>query len=109
MKKTQNYIDPYKIISTCAWCGRKILEGSEIFSIGAKVTSGIDLRDQGGRVIQLFLAKSGKVVNAIAPADNSQAKKAGNDLVFAICSQQCGGELKQTLQEELNIISVQIH
>ena len=109
MKKTQNYIDPYKIISTCAWCGSKIPKGSEIFSIGAKVTSDIDLHNQGGRVIQVLLMQSRKTVNAIAPADNSQAKKAGNDLIFAICSQQCGGELKQTLQEELNIISVQIH
>ena len=75
MKKTQNHIDPYKIISTCAWCDRKIPKGSEIFSIGAKVTSGFDLRDQGGRVIQIFLAKSGKVVNAIAPTDSSRAKK----------------------------------
>jgi hypothetical protein len=110
MNKTKNYyIDPYKIISTCAWCGRKIPKGSEIFSIGAKVRSGIDLHDQGGRVIQILLAKSGKTVNAIAPTDNSQAKKAGNDLLFAICSQACGGALKQVLQEELNIMADQIH
>jgi predicted nucleic acid-binding Zn ribbon protein len=109
MNKDQNHIDPHKIISTCAWCGKKIPKGSEIFSVGTKVRSGIDLHDQGGRVIQVFLAKCGKTVNAIAPTDNSQAKKAGNDLVFAICSQQCGSALKQTLQEELNTISDQTH
>ena len=109
MNKTQNYIDPYKIISTCAWCGRKIPKNSETFSLGAKATSGIDFHDQGGRVIQILLAKSEKTVNAIVPTDNSQAKNAGNDLLFAICSQQCGGALKRALQEELNIISDQVH
>jgi len=84
MKKTHNHIDPYKVISTCAWCDKKIPKGSEIYSIGAKVTSGIDLRDQGGRVIQIFLAKSKKIVNAIVPTDSSQAKKAGNDLLFVV-------------------------
>jgi hypothetical protein len=109
MNKTQTFIDPYKVISTCAWYGRKIPKGSEIFSLGAKIRSGIDLHDQGGHGIQILLAKSEKTVNAVVPADNSQAKKAGNDLIFTICSQQCGGALKQALQEELNIISDQIH
>lgn len=109
MNKTQNYIDPYKIISDMCLVRQEDLKDSEIFSLGAKATSGIDLHDQGGRVIQILLAKSEKTVNAIVPTDNSQAKNAGNDLLFAICSQQCGGALKRALQEELNIISDQVH
>jgi len=109
MNKTKKHIDPHKIISICAWCGRKISKDSEIFSLGVKVRSGIDLQYQGGHVVRIFLAKNEKIVNAVAPTDNSQAKEAGNDLVFAICSQQCVGALKQALQEELNIISDQVH
>jgi hypothetical protein len=45
----------------------------------------------------------------LVPTDNSQAKKEGNDLLFAICSQHCRGTLKQALQEELNIISDQTY
>lgn len=103
MFKVQGYIDPNKIVTVCAWCGRKIPKGSEIFSLGAKVKSGIDLHNQAGRAIRLLLAKSEKTINAIAPADNSQAKKEGNDLLFAICSLKCGDVLRRTLQEELDV------
>jgi hypothetical protein len=46
----------------------------EIFSLGTKVRSNIDLHDQGGHAIQILLAKSEKTVNAKAPTDISQAK-----------------------------------
>ncbi|MCJ7433702.1 MAG: hypothetical protein MUO77_09475 [Anaerolineales bacterium] len=108
MSKTQANIDPQKIISICAWCGRKIPKNSEIFSLGAKGKPGFDVHSRAGQVVQILLVKSEKMVNAIAPTDDSQAKKVGNDLLFAICSLQCGDALKQALQEELNIISGRI-
>ena len=100
-RKKTGAIDPHEIATICAWCGRKIAEDSEIFSLGAKVKSGIDTQKQGGRVVSMFLAKSGKTVNAIVPTDTSQARKDGNDVLFALCSTSCGDALKQTLQEEL--------
>ena len=75
MSKIQGYVDPHKIISICSWCGRKIPRGSEIFSVGAKVKPNIDLHDPPSHAIQLLLEKRGKIVNAIVPTDNSQAKK----------------------------------
>lgn len=104
MIKIQAGIDPYGIVSTCAWCNKKISEGSEIFSLGAKVKAGIDLQGVSGRAIKLLLLESGKTINAIVPIDDSMAKKDGNDLLFAICSPKCGDALKLALQKELDFI-----
>jgi hypothetical protein len=103
MRKTKGYIDPNRIVSMCAWCGKKIPKGSEIFSLGAKARPGIDLHTQTGRAIRLLLAKSQKTVNAIVPTDTSQAKKDGNDFVFALCGPQCAEALRQALQAELDV------
>lgn len=104
MGKIQSYFDPHKLITICARCGRKISKGSDVFSLGVKVKSKINIHDHAGRAIQILLEKSGKTVNAIVPTAGSQAKNEGNDLLFAICSPQCGDALKQALQEELDVV-----
>ncbi len=103
MRQKKGYIDPNKVISICTWCGKNIPKGSEIFSLGAKVKANIDLRKQSGQVMQILLARSEKTVCAIVPTNDSQAKKEGNDVLFAICSRDCGHALKKALQEELDI------
>ena len=103
MPTSKGRLDPVKVISTCTWCRKRIPKGSEVFSLGAKVKSGLDLQGQEGHAMQLLLAKSGKTVTAIVPTHDSQAKKEGHDLLFAICSRQCGMALKKVLQEELDL------
>jgi len=103
MLKTQGYLDPHKVITMCTWCGKKIPEDSGIFALGAKVKSNIDLRNKAGHAIQLHLLKCGKTVKAIVPTNDSQAKKEGKDLLFIICSQHCGNQLKRALQDEVDL------
>ena len=92
------------VASTCAWCSKRIPEGAEVFSLGAKTKAGVDLAGHEGGVIQLTLTQPRKTVVAIVPTQDSQAKKEGNDLLFAICSQSCGRALKTALQQQLDII-----
>ncbi|MFZ1040570.1 MAG: hypothetical protein WAN58_04560 [Anaerolineales bacterium] len=103
IKIQADMIDPYETASTCAWCNKKISEGSEIFSLGVKVKAGVDLQGMSGRAIRLLLPESGKIITAIVPAHDSMAKKDGNDLLFAVCSQECGKALKLALQEDLDV------
>jgi hypothetical protein len=89
-------------ISVCAWCGRYIPEGSEIFSLGARVRPGVDL-GVGGNVLELTLDATRKAL-AIIPTEESDAKQAGWDILFAICSEECAWSLKETLQGQIDFI-----
>lgn len=50
------------------------------------------------------MAKSGKTVNAIVTTDTSQAKKDGNDMVFALYSKACAEALRLDLSKELDMV-----
>lgn len=86
----------------CAWCGKHIPKDSEIFSIGAKARPGVDLEKEGN-VLELTLDATRKAL-AIIPTQESQAKKEGWDLLFAICSEECAKTLKETVQRHIDII-----
>ena len=104
MSKKNRLVNPATITSICAWCGKRISKDSEIFSLGAKVKAGVNLTKQEGGVIHLPLTQPRRTVLAIVPTPDSSAKKEGNDLLFAICSQECGQALKQALQQQIEMI-----
>jgi hypothetical protein len=89
-------------VSVCAWCGKRIPEGSEVFSLGAKTRPGVDLESKGN-VIELALDEKKKAM-AIIPTPESEAKKAGWDVLFALCSEECAWSLKDALQRLIDFI-----
>jgi len=89
-------------VSVCAWCGKPIPEDSEVFSLGAKARPGVDL-ERAGNVLELALDAKRKAL-AIIPTQDSQAKKAGWDLLFTLCSEECARALRETVQRQIDII-----
>ncbi len=100
----QKRLNATAITSICAWCGKRIPKDAEVFSLGAKARAGVDLASYEGKAFQLTLTQPPKTLVAIVPTHDSQAKKEGNDLLFAICSQRCGQALKQALQRQIDMI-----
>ena len=88
------------IFHTCAWCNKRIAQDTEVFSLGAKARKGISLRRYRGSIIRLQLRHEDKVLAAIIPTPDSPAKKAGNDLLFVLCSEHCAKELRRALVKE---------
>ena len=93
------------LTSTCTWCGKRVSEDVEVFGLGARARAGVDLRGVEGTIIPLSLGSLSKTVHAIVPTGDSEAKKAGNDLMFLACSRRCAESLKEALQSELNLFS----
>ena len=46
---------------------------------------------------------SSKTVWSFVPPPGSDARKAGNDFMFALCSEDCGDQLKEALEKEKEI------
>lgn len=101
-KKRQISVDD--VVNTCAWCGKRLSPDSECFGLGAKVKANVDVKQHEGSILPIFLSKTNRSVMAIVPTRISQAKKDGNDLLFALCSHACGRILKEKLQQELDMI-----
>jgi hypothetical protein len=96
-------VDPDDAIHTCAWCSKIIPDNSEIFSLGVKARPEAHIERYAGRAIIISIVTVGKKVPAIIPTNDSDAKKAGNDLLFAACSENCALAMKKVLQEEKKI------
>ncbi len=91
----------------CFWCEKSVSQ-KPVYALGGSFRPGVEhppSRDDGYLV---KLAMSGnmdaaevKWLWAIVAGSESEAKKEGFDLLFMLCSEVCGEELKKTLQSEI--------
>jgi hypothetical protein len=90
-------------IYKCACCGSKIRSGAEVYGLGVKLKA--ELEYQGGveRRTAVHLPVKDKTLECMATADGSQAKMEGWDLIFILCSEKCGEEIKGLLEEEKDL------
>ena len=86
----------------CAWCREIMDENKNSFCIGAIVTaeSKDSVRQLQSSGAQVFLTATEKYVVAMVPTNVSDARKAGVDLLFGLCSQGCHKNLKRGLLKE---------
>ena len=103
-KYFSQYFGAHETTLICCWCGKDIPEGCEAFSLGIRVSKGIDLTPEEGKEVVLYLALFDKKVHAIVPLNDSNAKREGNDILFFLCSQECGKSLKNALQKEKELM-----
>ncbi len=84
----------------CAWCGGQIEREVGIFAVGAKARKGMKLKEYEGSILEMGLVHSEKTVPAIIPTQDSEAKRSGSDIIFLVCSRECGDLLKKALRKE---------
>ncbi len=92
-----------RLLRTCAWCTREILEDEDIFGFGAKASQSVDLNDKEGQFVSLNLPLHDKTVFALVPTGSSAADIEGFDLVFITCSEDCAQSLKDALDLEQDV------
>lgn len=90
-----------RLQSECGWCGKSIGEDEPVFGIGAKAFPDVDLSLVQGKVIEITLGTAAKRVLAGVAAFDSDAKLAGDDLMFMVCSEACGRQLQAAVASEL--------
>lgn len=89
----------------CGWCGDEIADDTELFGIGAKARPDIDITEMEGEVIDIFLARRDRNVQALVVTKDSPAKKQGKDLLFVACGESCAEALRQGVGAELELAS----
>ncbi len=101
-KKRKPRVSWEDAIRICAWCGKHIPENTELFSVNAKARPGVDLEHEGN-VLALALDAT-RTALAIIPTPESEAKKAGWDVLFVVCSEECGRSLRETVQSNIDLL-----
>lgn len=88
----------------CAWCMKKLKDDKEVYAINVKFVEGKEIPDSDGRLIHIHLESRNTNVPMIVPGENSEAKIAGVDGIFPICSQKCGEKMRESLAKEIATI-----
>lgn len=83
----------------CAWCKSTVPEDGSVFTVTARAREGVELSDlaQDGPFLVMSLYRTGPKVHGLVTTDHSEAKQLGADLVFMVCSEECGLALRQAL------------
>ncbi|MBN2027635.1 MAG: hypothetical protein JW854_12835 [Actinobacteria bacterium] len=84
----------------CALCEKKMRSGAEVYGLGVKLKQGFEYPGAVGRTMAVHLPVQGREVECMVTADGSQARLEGWDLIFMVCSEKCGAELKSLLEKE---------
>lgn len=82
----------------CALCEKKLRAGANIFGLGVKLKSWLEYPGGIGRATLVQLPVQGRMIECLATADGSRAKLEGWDLVFMLCSEECGAGLREILE-----------
>jgi hypothetical protein len=100
MPRRTRRISQEEATSQCAWCHQELAPDAEVYSVAAQAKPWVDLPRAG--VLELSLDATHQRVLAIIPAPGSPARLAGNDLLFATCSQACAEALKAAIDKQFD-------
>lgn len=89
----------------CAWCMKKIKGDKPCYGLSVRFAKGVDFNEKDGRIISIHLQSRNTSVPLIVVADDSEAKRSGQDGIFALCSENCGAKMKETIPKELELFS----
>jgi hypothetical protein len=87
-------------IHKCAYCECKLTPGAEVYGLGVKLKEELEYPGAVGRSMTVELPIQGRELACMVTADGSQARLEGWDLIFMVCSEECGAALKALLQGE---------
>ena len=90
-------------LSKCAWCQSHIDDHIEVFGLGAKLKSNVDLSEYESHCIQIGLASEEKSVYMMVTGQGSEAKNEGKDGMFLVCSEKCAKKLKKVLEQGISL------
>jgi len=90
-------------LGKCAWCRKRIHDNREVFGFGAKIKKEANFSEYEGNAIRLMLLSEDRGVPMMVTTEGSEAKKNGNDVMFMVCSEKCGKEMKTALKREKSV------
>lgn len=113
MKKARK---PYgDVLTDCVWCGKKFSPNDKILALGYKVDKDSnditkeELRALEGHPINVFFYSPAKEFKACVLYSDDPKFKAGNDIVFYTCSNECTKALLEAIKKSKKLVVSKRH
>ena len=87
-----------RALSECAWCHTALEEETERFAVGLRHDRPDELAGLEGAPFPIPLSR-GPIVGIVSMPD-SEARKERQGVIFTVCSERCGSELKRAFEKE---------
>lgn len=97
-----NIIPDDEALGQCAGCQAAISEEADILDIGIALQTGIDLSKYESHCIEIDLEPEGKPAYMMVTSKRSDAKQAGIDGLFLVCSDACAKKMTSILETAIN-------
>jgi len=98
------FIAPSLAIKKCSWCHKIIEPNEELFGLKAKAAPELDIDRFAGKAFYVPLLLAGKKIIITVPTIASPARQEDVDMIMAVCSMDCGLDLKNSLREDKEFI-----
>jgi hypothetical protein len=91
-----------KLLARCAWCHKVLSKDKECFGVMGRVWPAARpvLAGHEGKLVPMRLS-AGQEIIGIVPTADSDARAAGHDLCFQVCSKECGAAISGAIRAEL--------
>jgi len=90
--------------SVCAWCSKRISEGS-VYSVGAVLRKKDELVDREGTFILLQTTARDDPVPGFVTPSWSEAKADGIDIILIACSRKCAVDIRNAFGVDISLFS----
>lgn len=90
----------------CNWCGKHLKWEEEAHPLMMKVNPSFknDVEEHEGSTYSISLPLAGKVIDAIVPTRDSEAKQEDIDLIIVTCGETCALTLRDALRQEKDLM-----
>ena len=85
-------------IAMCQWCDKVAGDDDPVITLSFKLKNDDPLKNADEPLVPIAIA--GKVRIAVAARPDSEAARAGHDLMLAFCSETCASEMREALRRE---------
>ena len=85
---------------TCGWCGGMVSDDDPIAAVTANCLGSI--AEYEGKMVLVPLS-TGRCIPGSVGTPESELRKDGKDIAFMCCSEECAGELRDALEEEMRL------
>jgi hypothetical protein len=92
---------------TCGFCGSPFAEDQEIIELGTSIDGEVDTDQVEDEILPFKMEGVEQLVLGILVGKESAAKKAGDDLVFQVCSDKCLQALQKALTHEISCVDLE--
>ena len=89
-------------LGVCGWCGDVVSDDDLVAAVTANCIG--STAEYEGKMVLVTLSTGRRIPGSVGTPE-SELRKDGKDVAFMCCSEECAGELRDALEEEIRLLA----